>query len=148
MGSAELGAYAAQITFTFTQPRPGPECARLLSTLLHELATGCRRRGATLIGHIKGWLETGDGGYLFGSVTRAEATPHCQGELAGQHASFTLTLNVLLFGLEREQIRAEVEKQLHLLGAEQGFAFVVRDTFPENGHHPDHDRSQQHAPLA
>lgn len=140
MGAAELGGYAAQVTFILTPPRPGPECAHLLTTLLHSLATGCSRQGATLIGHIKGWLETDDEGYLFGSVTRVSDEPHCQGELAGQYTIFTLTLNVLLFGLTREQIRAEVDKQLRLLGHEQGFTFVVSDTFPENNHdHPDHE---------
>jgi len=140
MGTAELGGYAAQVTFTLAPPRPGPECIHLLAVLLHNLAKGCSRQGATLIGHIKGWLETDDGGYLFGSVTRVSDEPHCQGELAGQHATFTLTLNVLLFGLTREQIRAEVKKQLHLLRQEQDFTFVVSDTFPENNHdHPDHE---------
>lgn len=140
MGSAELEGYAAQITFTLAQSQSGEECQHLLAALLRNVATACTCQGARLIGHIKGWLETSEGGYLFGSVTRVGDEPHCQGELSGRHATFTLTLNVLLFGLTREQIRAEVEKQLQLLGREQGFAFVISDTFRENNHdHPDHE---------
>ncbi|MGW8320262.1 MAG: hypothetical protein ACWGSD_01785 [Thermodesulfobacteriota bacterium] len=103
-GDPQPTAYALQGTLTLPNPWLEAALRSGVEAFLAELTCALREKGCTLIGHIKGMLETGDKGHLFFSVTSFEQRPRFKGELSGEYEKIDLTLNVIVYGVGSDAI--------------------------------------------
>jgi hypothetical protein len=68
--------YAREIRLTLVEPHSGSGWESRLSDFLSGLAISLHQAGCSLIGHIKGILETGEDSRLFFSLTTFQGPPH------------------------------------------------------------------------
>lgn len=96
-------------------PGSRPDWQALLSAYLLRLASACQASGAPLIGHIKALALFDDGGYLRISVVDSAHPPTIEGSVPEGVTALTLSLNLILYGLERaalERLAAETAQQI------------------------------------
>jgi hypothetical protein len=125
MDSLDLGTYAARFHIDLEADRAGQPLKKILPDVLSEIASGCVRSGASLIGHIKCVAEDETGGYLRCSALDQDAAPRCEGAIPDGCRRITLTLNVLVYGLG-EKILQELTRDAILRGLGDG-ARVLED---------------------
>ena len=83
-----------------------------IELFLSGLTDFLRENGCTLIGHIKGLLDAGNGGQLFFSVTSFNDGIRYKGGLAGEAEEATLWINVIVYGVAQEPIERAIHEQL------------------------------------
>ena len=103
-GDPQPTAYALHGALTLPDPWSAAALRKGVDAFLAELTRSLQGKGCSLIGHIKGILETGDKGHLFFSVTSFEQRPRFKGELSGEYEKIDLTINVIVYGVGREEI--------------------------------------------
>jgi len=111
-GDEHAGAVPAVVAFraqlSFTSPLGADELRHRLDAAMADLASDLRSAGCTLVGHIKGVLDAGEHGAAFFSVTALDHEPDWRGGLSGPVAGATLTMNVIVYGVEPERIRSDL----------------------------------------
>jgi hypothetical protein len=75
-----------------------------LARFLSDLTRQAKENGCTMVGHIKGVLTAGEDAPLFFSLTSFDGIPRCQGGPLGQAESCTMSINVIVAGMERSQL--------------------------------------------
>lgn len=106
--AARPAVYAARATVAFEPPVHGDQLEATLTRFYSALAGGLAEAGCTLVGHIKGTVEAPVGGDLAFHATTLGARPAFTGGLAGLTASATLTVNVIVFGVDEQALPALV----------------------------------------
>jgi hypothetical protein len=92
--------YAREVRLALVEPRTCSDWENKLTNLLTSLASSLRLAGCSLIGHIKGVLETDEDSRLFFSLTTFQGPPHYKGQLAGASSHGHLTINVIVYGID------------------------------------------------
>jgi hypothetical protein len=92
--------YASEVSFTLAEPHTGSDWESKLDAFLTGLVNSLHQAGCSLIGHIKGVLETGEDSRLFFSLTTFQGPPHTKGQLAGSSRHGRLTINVIIYGVD------------------------------------------------
>lgn len=92
--------YAREVSLALVEPRTGNDWESGLTDFLSGLVSSLRLAGCSLIGHIKGVLETGEDSRLFFSLTTFQGPPHYKGQLAGASRHGHLTINVIVYGVD------------------------------------------------
>lgn len=82
----------------------------VLVDYLQRIAQRCATSGKCVIGHIKALATFPDQGYLRVSVVAADIPASIEGKAPPGCASLELTLNVLVYGLERDIIEQIVKE--------------------------------------
>jgi hypothetical protein len=103
-GDPQPTAYALRGTLTLPGPRTEGEIRKGVDLFLAELTRSLREQGCRLIGHIKGILEAEDKGHLFFSVTSFEQKTRFKGEMTGESGKLELTLNVIVYGVGKDDV--------------------------------------------
>jgi hypothetical protein len=94
-------------------PPSGDPPEAILKDYLEALARSCQAAGECVIGHIKALALFPDQGYLRLSVIAAHLPATIDGAAPPGCASLEVTLNVLVYGLERSQIEQIVQQTAH-----------------------------------
>lgn len=92
--------------------------------MLDVLATRCLSEAGALIGHIKGFAAGPDGSYLRVSALGDGRLAEVEGHIAGTPGTIFLTLNIHVFGISAERIKAlliESINEAELLGNSEIF---------------------------
>lgn len=76
----------------------------LISQFMETLASRCHETGRAVIGHIKALALFPDGGYLRVSVVSPSLPAGVEGSVPTGCAELVLTLNVIVYGLERDAL--------------------------------------------
>jgi len=80
-----------------------------LTAMVQHIAAGAKQNGCSLIGHIKS-IAKNNGGYLFASVTDFDSPVQTKGRLAADAHEIRLTVNAIVYGVDKpvmEQIVAQ-----------------------------------------
>jgi hypothetical protein len=104
--------YARGVSLTLAEPRTGSDWESRLDDLLAGLVSALRQADCSLIGHIKGVLETGADSRRFFSVTTFQGPPHYKGQLAETSTHGYLTINVIVYGVETSVLTEAVNDGL------------------------------------
>jgi hypothetical protein len=102
--------YAREVSFTLAEPRSGSDWESRLDNFLTGLVKSLRQAGCSLIGHIKGVLETGEDSRLFFSLTTFQGPPHYKGQLSGSSSHGCLTINVIVYGVDVDILEGAVNE--------------------------------------
>jgi len=111
-GDPQPTAYALHGTLTLPDPWSAAALRKGVDAFLAELARSLTEKGCSLIGHIKGILDTGNKGHLFFSVTSFEHRPRFKGDLSGEYEKIDLTINVIVYGVGSGEVERLVEEGL------------------------------------
>ncbi len=89
----------------------------LISEFLEMLARRCHETGKGIIGHIKALALFPDGGYLRVSVVSPNLPAGMEGTVPANCTELVLTLNVIVYGLERDLLERLTRETADLLSA-------------------------------
>lgn len=112
---AELILEPFAVIQTWSLPDGDGNWESMLGEYLQRIAERCAASGKCVIGHIKALSTFADQGYLRISVVAANIPANIEGKTPPRCVSLELTLNVLVYGLERnivEKITLETASQI------------------------------------
>ncbi len=112
MTEMTLEPFAAKVRIASTIPLPSGQWSQLLVELLAGIGAGCESTGPCLVGHIKCLASFGEQNFLRASLVNPAAPPEVEGLAPEGVTALDLILNVLVYGLKRDQISAIVEQTL------------------------------------
>lgn len=104
--------YAREVSLTLAEPRTGSDWESGLADFLYRLASTLHLAGCSLIGHIKGVLETGEDSRLFFSLTTFQGPPHYKCQLVGASSNGRLTINVIVYGVDAAILEGVVNEEM------------------------------------
>ncbi len=108
MPGLSLAPFAARLHWRRAAPADADQWRDLVVALIGGISENAMARGARLIGHVKGMVP--DGARV--SSVSAERAPQVSGEFPAGRSELTLDLVVLVYGLERGEVRQAVEQAL------------------------------------
>lgn len=111
----ELIVYAATLELRREKPLETARWEQATVSFLNALAQACQERGVTVIGHIKGFLDLGQAGYLYLSTVSPTQGTSSQGLATGETPVCRLDLNLLVYGGKEEEIKELVAAQVTFL---------------------------------
>jgi hypothetical protein len=115
---------ALRLRVTRLKNQPVDAFKILVAGLLDVLATRCLSEKEAVIGHIKGFAAGPEGSYLRVSAVGDGRQADVAGQIAGEPDSIFLTLNIHVFGISADRIRAlliESINEAKLLGNSEIF---------------------------
>jgi hypothetical protein len=117
----------------------------ILGEYLQTIAMRCTSAGKCVIGHIKALVLFQDEGYLRISVIAANIPASIEGEVPNGYTDLELTLNVLIYGLERIVIEKIVyEIATEIADQRKGVVkFKIVDQLGRHTHHPNHQPQKE-----
>jgi hypothetical protein len=92
--------FAREVSFTLADPRSSSDWESRLDDFLTGLVKSLHQAGCSLIGHIKGVLETGEDSRLFFSITTFQGPPHYKGKLRDASNQGRLIINVIVYDID------------------------------------------------
>jgi len=105
---AAPAVFAARADVVFSPPARADQLEVAVTRFLAALSEGLTGAGCTLVGHIKGTLAAPGRGDLAFHATTLGATPALTGAVAGVVGEVTLTVNVIVFGVDEAALPAIV----------------------------------------
>jgi hypothetical protein len=111
--------YAAQVRFSADDTVPEGRWREYLAGFLENLALRCDVPGTSVIGHIKALGLFQDHRYLRASLVSTGHPADVEGNPPDEFRQMDITLNVLVYGLDRTVIEALVGAVI--LEVDQGF---------------------------
>ncbi len=121
--------------------------------LLEELGRRTEAAGASLIGHLKCYVESPGGESFHGSLTSLRAGARCRGERAQGAASLTVDLTALVYGLSGDEVEAVTLATLRQMQEQGRFEWELNHAStlepeaacePPAGHDHDHGQEGHH----
>ena len=103
--------HAEQMELVFDSPVCQESVKAAVSSLIHDLAEGVTKAGCSLIGHIKAIVKS-ERGYLLVSSTCPKKQPHTKGMLSKQISSAQITVNAIVYGVEKSILEGLVSQRL------------------------------------
>ncbi len=103
-------------------PVGGAAPEKALRGFLSAYAEALRRDGGAMVGHIKGMLEDGGPSPLFFSLTSLRTQPRFRGGPLRAGSPLTLSANVIVAGIGRDDARERLERSL------EGFFLAQHDS--------------------
>ncbi len=83
-----------------------------MDMFLSDVTYALQDNGCNLIGHIKGLLDAYKNGHLFFSITSFEEKPQYKGKLTGINKKVKLTINIIVYGIDKEQVEGIFSEKL------------------------------------
>ena len=141
MNALSLEPFATVIDWQLQHPIPAAEWQALFNAFLESLAQKSAAVENTVIGHIKGFAQLPQGGFIQVSVVSAArpATSSVRGEVASSCAQLTLALNFLVYGLPFQQAKTMVEQSAEVLAQNNGGSAHLRKISDPSHSSHDHD---------
>ena len=102
-------ACACKWHLSFDDAIPPSELHSRTALLLSEVGGGLEKNAGRLIGHIKGLVDADEKGHLAFSVTSLQEGARFKGEVVGEVTEAILTLNVIVYGIEKEVVERMLE---------------------------------------
>jgi hypothetical protein len=117
----------------------------ILGEYLQTIAKRCTSSGNCVVGHIKALVLFPDEGCLRISVIAANIPTSIEGEVPNGCTDLELTLNVLIYGLERIVIEKIVyEITTEIADQRKGVVkFKILDQLGVHTHHPNHQPQKE-----
>lgn len=84
----------------------------LIESFFTILGQKCEKEGNCLIGHIKGLALFEENNYLKVSLTSSKYPPDIQGEISGAARLVEMTVNIIVYGLERASLEKAARESL------------------------------------
>jgi hypothetical protein len=118
---------------------------KILAEYLQTLAQRCASAGKCVIGHIKALALFSDESFLRISVIAANIPASLEGRAPAGCTELELTLNVLVYGLERSVIEMiTLETSLEIADQRKGVVkFKILDQPVEHTHLPNHQPQKE-----
>jgi Ni2+-binding GTPase involved in maturation of urease and hydrogenase len=111
-GGMEPVPYAHSYTLVVDGLSQG-DIGTVLANLIQGIGNDLEIAGCKVIGHIKAVAKSPQGGYLMASATSIEQRPHLKGRLpSGKLNQLEIALNVIVYGVEEDQIAEIVAKRI------------------------------------
>jgi hypothetical protein len=111
-----LHPYAADIRFSADRLLSEQQWRDRLAKFLESIARRCEASGPSVIGHIKALALFDDNRYLRASVVSSRHPADLEGNPPADFRQMEITLNVLVYGLERSVIEALVADAIWEIG--------------------------------
>ena len=109
-GMAQTPAtHSGRWELTCRPPAGESEVRDACMAFLTALTTSLAAAGCTAVGHIKGVLRVPEEGMLAFGLTTLDAAPRWRGAFAEPAEKITLTLNVIVFGVDDVTVEALVD---------------------------------------
>jgi hypothetical protein len=106
--AAAPAVFAARADVVFAPPARADQLELAVARFLAALSDGLAEADCTLVGHIKGTLAASGRGDLAFHATALGAAPALTGAVAGAAEEVTLTVNVIVFGVDEATLPAIV----------------------------------------
>jgi len=107
-GRASPAVFAARADVVLAKPARSDQLELTVTRFVAALARDLGDAGCTLVGHIKGTLAARGRGDLAFHATTLAAPPALTGGLAGDARETVLTVNVIVFGVDEQELPAIV----------------------------------------
>jgi hypothetical protein len=104
--------YAKKVNLGFKNLISANELKNKLEAFLSDLTAFLQNEGCILIGHIKGMLQIAENSQLFFSITSFGEKIKYRGELTGKMGKTSLTINVIVYGIEQNKIERGIHEGL------------------------------------
>ena len=113
---------AQEVSLAFKIPLLTDELYGRIDAFMSALTSSLQNDGCKLIGHIKGLLEVEGNEHLFFSVTSFGEKVSYKGELPYEISKAKLTINVIVYGVEQENVEKAIREGLerHIMSEGQG----------------------------
>jgi hypothetical protein len=116
MITPDLTAYAGRLAVELPERGTREEIAQMMGGVISKVTVRCFEEGAKLIGHVKGMVESEDGGFLAISSTTEDGRVQTKGDLEGGR-KLQMVINVIIYGLNVHKVEHIVtEVATDLLG--------------------------------
>ncbi len=110
--AAQPAVYAREIIILPETAESVKELKASMDIFLNDVTCALQDNGCKLIGHIKGLLDAHKNGHLFFSITSFEEKPQYKGELTGKIEKVKLTINIIVYGVEKKQVESIFSEKL------------------------------------
>ena len=113
---------AQELGLAFKIPITADDIVGRIDAFMSALTSSLQDDGCKLIGHIKGFLEVERNHPLFFSVTSFEEKASYKGELPHEISKAKLTINVIVYGVEKANVERAIHEGLekHVMNNGQG----------------------------
>ena len=143
MAELILEPYAVVQHWRLTEAKEG-DWEHLLAEYLERLARQCAAAGTCVIGHIKALALFPDNGYVQISVVSPTQPASLKGQVPAGCRELSLSLNVIVYGLEYEQIELFTnETALYLAQRWKGEVKTEKSQRPVSDEHQHHNHSDK-----
>ncbi len=99
----EIKAYAVSCSLSSEKEIESAELRKFAAELMKSISDACMKRGAKVIGHIKGYLEH-DSGFLHANTVGESADVTVNGRDGDPVRRFRLVVNSVIYGLAAENL--------------------------------------------
>ena len=106
--------YAVRLEFNTTSPLNGEAWRNLLLALMDRLARRITDSGSVVIGHLKGFAQAPELGFMKVSAVSADHPADAVGEFTGLSNGLALTINVLVYGKSRDELEELTRRVIEL----------------------------------
>jgi hypothetical protein len=106
--AAAPAVYAVRALLDFDPPAHAERVEEVVTQVFSLLSPALAAAGCTLVGHIKGTIAAPGRGDLAFHLTTLSAAPALTGGFAGLVSTATLTINVIVFGVDEQDLPAIV----------------------------------------
>ena len=105
-------AFSKKVIITSPKPVTKEDFLKKISEIAKNIMNFLKKNGCRKLGHIK-FISTTDGeDYLQFSILDISQKPNIQGVLRKTFEKIKVTLNIIEFGVEKEAVKDEVNKEL------------------------------------
>ena len=105
-------AFSKKIIITSPKPVTKEDFLKKISEIARNIMNFLKKNGCRKLGHIK-FISTTDGeDYLQFSILDISKKPKIQGVLRKTFEKIKVTLNIIEFGVDKEDIKNEVNKEI------------------------------------
>lgn len=112
MGSNGTVALTKKVIITSSRPVTKDDFINKISEIARDIIDYLKKKGCTKLGHIK-FISTTDGeDYLQFSVQDISQKPRIQGILRKTFGKIKLTLNIIEFGVGKEDIDLKIDNEI------------------------------------
>ncbi len=109
----EATVFAEQRVLLLREVGSVSELKALLTRFVLSLTNSLREQRCTLIGHIKGKLESDDGGALYFNTTSFDCEPNFRGDMCGKMLHFEIAINIIVYGISKDKVQWVYENALN-----------------------------------
>ncbi len=88
----------------------GRDWTETVKAILGDVAQALKQEGCRLIGHIKALAQGATEGHLYASLVSLEQGTSIRGELPAELRQVRLTLNLIVYGFEKDRLPELVER--------------------------------------
>lgn len=106
-------AYAQTWQWKAPEPLPGVKWEQQGKRFCDKLVSILKEEKGAVIGHVKGFLDLAEAGYCYFSNVGTSQGTSCRSCFSAPASCGRFDLNVLVYGLAREEIEALVQRRAH-----------------------------------